>query len=173
MRAEVSTRFAIDDDVPALAIFEREVACLSFPEDPITDLEYHTGKLLRALRAEPEGMVVMTLEEEVVAWLWMTTKISLATRERYGVLRTVYVREDLRGHGLAKSLVQYCARHFESMGIYRVVAKTHHTNQAALGVFRYGGFAPVHLTLERRGAWRAVEEEDGQHDSADEGAGEP
>jgi len=172
MRAEVSTRFAIEDDIATLAIFEREVACLSFPQDPITDLEYHSEKLRRALRAEPEGMVVMALEEEVVAWLWMTTKISLATRERYGVLRTVYVREDLRGHGLAKSLVQYCARHFEGLGIYRVVAKVYHGNQAALGLLRYGGFAPLHVTLERRGAWRAAAEEDELPATDDEGDGD-
>ena len=147
---EVSTRFAIDDDLETLAIFEREIACLSFPEDPILDLSYHYHKLQRAMRSEPDGMVVLTLEEDVVGWLWMTTKISLATKERYGVLRSIYVREDLRRQGLAKSLVQYCLRYFDSRGIHRIVSKVHHENEPALALMRRIGFEPLHVTCELR-----------------------
>lgn len=149
---EVSTRFAIEDDLETLAIFEREIACVSFPEDPILDLHYHFDKLKRALRSQPDGMVVLTLEEDVVGWLWMTTKISLATKERYGVLRSIYIREDLRRQGLAKSLVQYCLRYFDSRGIHRIVVKMHHENEPALGLMRRTGFGPVHLTCEFRAA---------------------
>ena len=147
---EVSTRFAIEDDLETLAIFEREIACLSFPEDPILDLRYHHEKLQRAMKAEPDGMVVLTLEEDVVGWLWMSTKISLATKERYGVLRSIYVREDLRRQGLAKSLVQYCLRYFDSRGMQRIVAKVHHENEPALGLMRRIGFEPLHVTCEYR-----------------------
>lgn len=151
---EVSTRFAIEDDLQTLAVYERQLACLSFPEDPILDLDYHYGKLLRALRAEPDGMVVLTLEEDVVGWLWMSTKVSLATRERYGVLRSIYVREDLRRQGLAKSLGQYCLRYFHSRGIHRVVAKIHHENPEAAGLLKVIGFELMHLTFEYTGPTR-------------------
>ncbi len=151
---EVSTRFAIEDDLQTLAIYERQLACLSFPDDPILDLDYHYDKLARALRAEPDGMVVLTLEEEVVGWLWMTTKISLATRERYGVLRSVYVREDLRRQGLAKSLGQYCLRYFRSRGVHRVVAKVHYENTEAIGLLKVLGLELMHLTFEYSGPGR-------------------
>jgi len=154
---EVSTRFAIEDDLQTLAIYERELACLSFPDDPITDLEYHYDKLKRALSSEPDGMVVLTLEEEVVGWLWMSTKISLATRERYGVLRSVYIREDLRREGLAKSLGQYCIRYFHSRGIHRLVAKIHHANLEAAGMLKVLGFELQHLTLEYNGPARNLQ----------------
>jgi ribosomal protein S18 acetylase RimI-like enzyme len=147
---EVSTRFAIDDDLETLAIYEREIACLSFPDDPILDLDYHYDKLRRAMRSEPDGMVVLTLEEDVVGWLWMTTKISLATKERYGVLRSIYIREDLRHEGLAKSLAQYCIRHFRSKGIHRVVAKIHHENDSAKALLQRIGMELVHVTYELR-----------------------
>jgi L-amino acid N-acyltransferase YncA len=147
---EVSTRFAIDDDLETLAIYEREIACTSFPEDPITDLNYHYRKLVRAMRAEPDGMIVLTLEEDVVGWLWMSTKITLANKERYGVLRSIYVREDLRNQGLAKSLAQYCIRYFESNGIHRVVAKIHHENDGAKALMQRIGLELVHLTYEYR-----------------------
>ena len=147
---EVSTRFAINDDLEVLALFEREIACLSFPEDPITDLDYHYRKLVRAMRAEPDGLIVLTIEEEVVGWLWMSTKTTLATKERYGVLRSIYVRPDLRRQGLSKSLAQYCVRYFESQGIRRVVAKIHHENDAAKALMRRIGLELVHLTYEYR-----------------------
>ncbi|MGQ9733066.1 MAG: GNAT family N-acetyltransferase [Candidatus Zipacnadales bacterium] len=147
---EVSTRFAIEDDLQTLATYEREIACSSFPEDPILDLNYHYDKLKRALRSEPDGMVVLTLEEEVVGWLWMSTKISLATKERYGVLRSLYVRKDLRNQGLAKSLAQYCLRHFESRGIHRIVAKVHCENEAGKAILQRVGLKPVHITYEYR-----------------------
>jgi ribosomal protein S18 acetylase RimI-like enzyme len=147
---EVSTRFAIEDDLQTLAIYERQIAIISFPDDPILDLQYHHDKLKRALRSDPDGMVVLTLEEDVVGWLWMRTKVSLATKERYGVLQSVYVREDLRCQGLAKSLVQYCIRYFEAKGIHRIVCKVHHENEAGKALLQRVGLQPVHLTYEYR-----------------------
>ena len=73
---ELSTRLAREDDLPVLAVFERELARVSFPDDPITDLSYHEAKLRRALGAEPEGLVVLTAEDDhdIVGWLWVTGK---------------------------------------------------------------------------------------------------
>jgi ribosomal protein S18 acetylase RimI-like enzyme len=147
---EVSTRFAIEDDLQTLAIYEREIACRSFPDDPITDLQYHYDKLKRAMRAEPDGLVVLTLEEDVVGWLWMRTKVSLATKERYGVLQSLYVREDLRSQGLAKSLAQYCIRYFENRGIHRIVCKVHRENDSGRALLQRVGLKPMHLTYEYR-----------------------
>jgi len=113
-------------------------------------LQYHYDKLKRAMRTEPNGLVVLTLEEDVVGWLWMRTKVSLATKERYGVLQSVYVREDLRKQGLAKSLVQYCLRYFESRGIHRVVAKVYHENESAKALLQRVGLQPTHLNYEYR-----------------------
>ena len=154
---ECATRLAVEDDLPVLAIFERELARSSFPDDPIVDLKYHREKLERALRAEPEGMVVMVAVGpgappggEIASWLWMSTKRTLATGERYGVVRSIYVRARYRGRGLAQDLVRYALRYFSGRGVTRVTAKVHHDNAAAINVLRSGGFRPVHLTLERR-----------------------
>ena len=154
---ECATRLATADDLPVLAIFERELARSAFPEDPILDLGYHREKLERALGAEPEGMVVMVAsgpaavrEGEIAAWLWLSTKRTLATGERYGVLRSLYVRARYRTRGLAHDLVRYALRYFDQRGIERIVAKVHHDNAAAINVLRRGGFHALHLTLERR-----------------------
>jgi GNAT superfamily N-acetyltransferase len=148
----LSPRQARKEDLPVLAVFERELARLAFPDDPIMDLSYHEAKLRRALRAEPEGLVVLTTEDDadIVGWLWMTGKTALATRERYGVIRSLYVRHDLRRQGLASSLVGYARRYFAARGITRLVAKTHVNCEAARRTLQRGGFEPLHVTYELR-----------------------
>ena len=150
--AELSTRQAREEDLPVLAVFERELAKASFPDDPITDLAYHESKLRRALKSEPEGMVVLTTsdDEDIVGWLWMTGKTVLATRERYGVIRSLYVRHDLRHQGLATTLTTYAQRYFLSRGMHRVVAKLHINSEAGERTLHAAGFKPLHITYEWR-----------------------
>ena len=154
---ECVSRPAAAGDLPVLAIFERELARLSFPEDPILDLEYHTDKLQRAMEREPEGMIVQCVSaedapagDEIAAWLWLSTRTTLATAEVYGVLRSLYVRQRYRRHGLALSLAEYALRYFASRDVKKVVAKVHAGNAPALQVLRQIGFEPLHTTLELR-----------------------
>ena len=152
---QISTRLVRKEDLPVLAVFERELAKLAFPRDPITDLGYHQAKLKRALRTEPEGLVVLTSAEDdsdIVGWLWLTGKTALATGERYGIIRSLYVRHDLRRQGLAAALAAYAQRYFTTRDIRRVVAKMHVNNEAARRTLERLGFRPLHLTLE----WRAA-----------------
>lgn len=148
----LSPRQAREEDLPVLAVFERELARLNFPDDPITDLAYHEAKLRRALRVEPEGLIVLTTEDDadIVGWLWLTGKSVLATGERYGVLRSLYVRHDLRRQGFATALVSYALRYFRSRGITRVVAKTHFSSEAARRTLERTGFGALHVTYEHR-----------------------
>ena len=156
---QICTRLAREDDLAVLAVFERELARSAFPDDPITDLTYHEQKLARALRAEPEGLVVLTTEDDhdLVGWLWVTTRTTLATGERYGVLRSLYIRHDLRGQGLATALARYALRYFAARGVTRLVAKTHVDNEPGQRTLERLGFAPLHVTLQ----WRADPSEHG------------
>ncbi len=154
---ECVSRLATAEDLPVLAIFERELARLSFPEDPILDLDYHAEKLRRAMAREPEGMVVETVAatgvpagDEIAAWLWLMTKRTLATSEAYGVLRSLYVRRPYRRHGLALSLAEYALRYFAARDVKKIVAKVHAENRPALRVLRRVGFEPLHTTLQFR-----------------------
>ncbi len=151
--SECSTRLATCDDLPALAVIERELARSAFPDDPIEDLAYHRRKLRRALNREPEGMVVLALADDpgaIVGWLWLSTRTTLATGERYGVVRSLFIRPEHRREGLGRCLAEYAVRYFEERGIPRIVAKMSHTNLPAANLLCSVGFAPVHLTLERR-----------------------
>ncbi|MFW6155841.1 MAG: N-acetyltransferase family protein [Armatimonadota bacterium] len=154
---ECVSRPATEDDIPVLAIFERELAKLSFPEDPILDLDYHAEKLQRWMNREPEGMIVQTVAaedapagDEIASWLWLSTKKTLATSEPYGVLRSLYVRRRYRRHGLALSLAEYALRYFASRDVKKIMAKVHAENKAALQMLRRAGFEPLHTTLQFR-----------------------
>ncbi|MEA3403810.1 MAG: GNAT family N-acetyltransferase [Armatimonadota bacterium] len=154
---ECVSRLATEEDLPVLAIFERELARLSFPEDPILDLEYHTEKLQRAIEREPEGMIVQTVTseesvagDEIAAWMWLMTKRTLATGEPYGVLRSLYVRRRYRRHGLALSLAEYALRYFARRDVKKIMAKVHTENKPAVQVLRRVGFEPLHTTLQYR-----------------------
>ncbi|NLO05412.1 MAG: GNAT family N-acetyltransferase [candidate division WS1 bacterium] len=151
------SRLAAPEDIPVLAIFERELARLSFPEDPILDLEYHEEKLRRAMEREPQGMIVQCVAaddapagDEVAAWMWLSTRRTLATSEAYGVLRSLYVRQRYRRHGLALSLAEYALRYFASQDVKKIVAKVHAENKPAMQVLRQIGFGPLHTTLQFR-----------------------
>lgn len=154
---ECVSRPAQEEDIPVLAIFERELARLSFPEDPILDLDYHAEKLSRSMEREPEGMIVQCVSsddaptgDEIASWLWLSTKHTLATSEAYGVLRSLYVRRRYRRHGLALSLAEYALRYFAARDVKKIVAKIHSENKAALKVLRQAGFEPLHTTLQFR-----------------------
>jgi L-amino acid N-acyltransferase YncA len=150
---QTTTRLARAEDIPVLAVFEREMARATFPSDPIEDLEYHAERLRKALTREPEGMIVLVDSEsqEILAWLWTSVKRTLATGEQYGVLRSIYVRPSVRRCGLGTLLAQYALRRFESLGVSRVVATVHRDNLAAARTLSRAGFAAEHVTYQ----WRA------------------
>ena len=149
---QTSTRLARLEDIPVLAMFEREIARLSFPDHPIEDLEYHAQRLRKAMAREPEGMTVLVDAEsgEVLAWLWLATKTTLATGEHYGVVRSIYVRPVARRAGLGMMLAEYAMRHFQERGIPRVVATVHDANLVGARTLAKAGFERAHITFERR-----------------------
>ncbi len=172
--SELSTRLARRADLPVLAVIERELARLAFPDDPVLDMDYHQQKLLRAMKKEPAGMVVLTTadDQDIVGWLWAVGKTALATGERYGVIRSLYVRPDLRRQGLGSALARHARNYFTALGIERIVAKTHFADEAGQRTLKRLGFTPLHVTLE----WRDNAADDGQSQngrgiSADSGTG--
>jgi len=149
---QTTTRHARAEDIPVLAVFERELARAAFPEDPIEDLDYHAERLRKGLSRDVDGMVVLvdSQTQEILAWLWSVVKRTLATGEHYGVVRSIYVRPSVRRCGLGTMLAGYALRRFEGLGVSRVVATVHSDNLAGARTLARAGFAPEHVTYQWR-----------------------
>jgi GNAT superfamily N-acetyltransferase len=138
------------DDVPVVARFEREIAEVSFPEDPVTDIAFYERKLRQAVGdAKSEPMVGET-GGRIVAWAWIGTRENFITHERYGELRSFYVVADFRGTGYAMKLMRACLDYCASQRLARLTGRTHATNDAMQSVYRIFGFEAKHVVFERR-----------------------
>jgi len=138
------------EDVPVIAQFEREIAEVSFPDDPVTDLAFYQRKLRLAVE-DPKGEpMVGELDGRIVAWAWIGARENFITHERYGELRSFYVAADFRGTGYAMKLMRACLDHCATHGLARLMGRTHAANEAMQSVYEMYGFEAKHVTYERR-----------------------
>ena len=99
----VALRRLEPEDVPVVAQFEREIAEISFPDDPVTDPAFYERKLRQAVTDAKSEPMVGEAGGRIVAWAWIGTRENFITHERYGELRSFYVVADFRGTGYAST----------------------------------------------------------------------
>ncbi|HYW61393.1 MAG TPA: GNAT family N-acetyltransferase [Xanthobacteraceae bacterium] len=138
------------EDVPAIARFEREIAEISFPDDPVTDLAFYERKLQQAVTDSKSEPMVGEAGGRIVAWAWIGARENFITRERYGELRSFYVIEDFRGTGYAIKLMRACLDYCATHGLARLSGRTHAANEAMQSVYEMYGFEAKHVVYERR-----------------------
>lgn len=137
-------------DFPAILGFEREVAELSFPSAPILDEGHHRLKLERAVSRAPEGLKVAVLDDEVAGWLWLKTEKDRNTDERFGYVKSIVVRQNLRLQGLGRVLLMEAEKHFRRKGVSRVDLIVSATNHMAEAFFEGTGYRREHSTMRKR-----------------------
>jgi GNAT superfamily N-acetyltransferase len=138
------------EDVPAIVAFEREIAEISFPDDPVTDLAFYERKLRQAVDDRKSEPMVGEADGRIVAWAWIGTRENFITHERYGELRSFYVVADFRGTGYAMKLMRACLDYCVTQGLARLMGRTHVANEAMQSVYEMYGFEAKHVTYERR-----------------------
>jgi GNAT superfamily N-acetyltransferase len=137
-------------DVPAIARFECEIAEISFPDDPVTDLAFYERKLEKAVTDTKSAAMVGEAQGRIVAWAWIGVRENFITHERYGELRSFYVVEDFRATGYALKLMRACLDYCASHGLGRLSGRTHATNEAMQSVYQVYGFEAKHVVYERK-----------------------
>lgn len=137
-------------DFPAVLGFEREIAEKSFPESPILDENYHRQKLEKALKREPNGLVVALLDEQIVGWLWLRTEKDRSTNAKFGYIKSIIVASKHRHQGFGKKLAEAAKQYFLSRGVHRVDLIVSATNYEATSFFDRVGFEREHSTLRKR-----------------------
>jgi GNAT superfamily N-acetyltransferase len=138
------------EDVPVVAQLEREIAEISFPEDPVTDLAFYERKLRQAVDDAKSEPLVGEADGRIVAWAWIGARENFITHERYGELRSFYVAADFRATGYAMKLMRVCLDYCATHGLARLSGRTHAANEAMQSVYRMYGFEAKHVTYERR-----------------------
>ena len=137
------------DDVPVVAQFEREIAEISFPDDPVTDPAFYERKLRQAVGDAKSEPMVGVAGGRIVAWAWIGTRENFITHERYGELRSFYVVADFRATGYAMKLMRACLDHCATHGLARLSGRTHAANEAMQSVYEMFGFEAKHVVYER------------------------
>ena len=134
-------------DVDVVAIFEREIALASFPEDPVTDLAFY-GKKLNNNLAQP-GTLVADADGKAVGWLWVAKRENSVTKERYCDLRSLYVAPEWRHLGVAFALMDAALAFCRKYHLSKVAGRTFARNEPMQALYQLYGFAPKHIVFER------------------------
>jgi GNAT superfamily N-acetyltransferase len=147
--AQITIRRLAPQDVARVAEFERDIATISFPDDPVTDLGFYEKKLRAAIEDRKSEPLVATIGGDIIGWAWIAERENFTTRERYADLRSFYVAEAHRGAGPAFALMRTCLAYCRSRGFVRIVGRTAATNDAMKALYHLYGFTAKHVVYER------------------------
>lgn len=138
------------DDVETVATFEREIAKVSFPDDPITDLDFYVQKVTRLVRDANAAAIVAADDTRVVGWAYVSKRRNFITKEPYADFHSIYVDASQRGTGVASDLVaavfDFCRRE----RLDRVVFRTRASNERMKAVLARFGFVPTQMYYEKK-----------------------
>jgi ribosomal protein S18 acetylase RimI-like enzyme len=136
-------------DIPRVAFFEAEIAKVSFPDDPITDLGFYENKLKKIIGDSNASGMVAEDESGVVGWAHVSIRRNFITKEAYGDFHSIYIDASQRGTGvvaaLAKTVFDFCKKH----RLGHVVFRTRATNEPMKAVLARFGFVPTQIYYER------------------------
>lgn len=147
-QTDVTLRRLSATDIPVIAGFEAEIAEISFPEDPVTDLGFYSKKLNSAIQDRKSWPLVAELGGHIVGWAWFFRRENFVTGEVYADLRSFYVVSDKRGGGPAFQIMRKVISECKKLGLARLVGRTSATNEAMQALYSLYGYEPKHIVYE-------------------------
>lgn len=136
-------------DIEAVAAFEREIAKVSFPDDPITDLSFYARKLARLADDQDAAAIVAEDASGVVGWAHVSKRRNFITKEAYADFHSIYIGPSARGSGVVAELVGAVFAFCRQNNLNRVVFRTRATNERMKAVLARFGFLPAQIYYER------------------------
>jgi len=136
-------------DIPSVAVFEREIAKISFPDDPITDLGFYENKLRKIIGDPNASGMVAEDESGVVGWAHVSIRRNFITKEAYGDFHSIYIDASQRGTGVVAALVKTVTDFCKRQKLGHVVFRTRATNEPMKAVLARFGFIPTQIYYER------------------------
>jgi len=138
------------EDFPVVLEFERELAMISFPDSPILDENYHRQKIEKATGNKSDSLVVAELDRDIVGWLWLRTEKDRTSGERFGYVKSIYVKKEYRKSGIGRRLIRVAEERFLRKGLARMNLIVNPSNREAVLFFREMGFEESSLTMRRK-----------------------
>jgi GNAT superfamily N-acetyltransferase len=148
MPSDFALRRLTPADLPRVAAFEREIAEISFPEDPVTDLAFYEKKLRAAIDDRRAEAIIAEVGGAIAGWAWLAERENFTTKELYGDLRSFYVAAGFRSAAVALALMRACFDKARARGLARIVGRTAAGNEAMQAVYALTGFEAKHVTYE-------------------------
>ena len=136
-------------DLETVAQFEREIARISFPDDPITDLGFYVKKLRPMITHGEAATFVAEDESGVVGWAYVSQRRNFITKERYADFHSIYVAPSQRGKGVVSALVEAVFNYCRSAKLDHVVFRTRASNEPMKAVLHRFGFVPTQIYYEK------------------------
>lgn len=136
-------------DIETVAGFEREIAKISFPDDPITDLGFYMNKVEKLLHDDNAACFVAEDDTGVVGWANVSQRRNFITKERYADFHSIYVSPTQRGGGVVSMLVEAVFDYCREKKYGHVVFRTRATNEPMKKVLARAGFVPTQIYYEK------------------------
>ena len=136
-------------DLEVVASFERDIAKISFPDDPITDLDFYIKKVRKLIDDRGAATFVAEAGGEVVGWAYVSRRQNFITKESYADFHSIFVSPSQRGTGTVGKLVDAVFDYCRSEKLDRVVFRTRATNEPMKAVLARVGFVPTQIFYER------------------------
>ena len=137
-------------DLEAVAVFEGEIAKISFPDDPITDLDFYIKKVKKLIDDRNAATFVADDGSDVVGWAYVSKRQNFITKETYADFHSIFVSPSQRGTGTVSKLCQAVFDYCASQKLDRVVFRTRATNEPMKAVLARVGFVPTQIFYERQ-----------------------
>ena len=138
------------EDIETVASFERDIAAISFPDDPITDLAFYKKKVGKLIDDRNAATFVADDGTGPVGWAYVSKRQNFITKQAYADFHSIFVSPSQRGTTTAGRLCQavfdFCARE----KLDRVVFRTRATNEPMKAVLARVGFVPTQIFYERQ-----------------------
>jgi len=136
-------------DLPTIAFMESEIAKVSFPHDPITDLGFYVKKLEKLIGDDNAATFVAEAGGAVVGWSYVSIRRNFITKQAYGDYHSIYIDPSQRGSGLSNRLMNAVFDWCRAQKLDHVVFRTRATNEPMKGVLARVGFVPTQIYLEK------------------------
>ena len=137
------------EDIEIVASFERDIAKISFPDDPVTDLAFYMKKVGKLVDDRNAATFVAEDDSGVVGWAYVSKRQNFITKETYADFHSIFVSPSQRGTGTADKLSEAVFDFCRKQKLDRVVFRTRATNEPMKAVLARVGFVPTQIFYEK------------------------